>query len=334
MVLDGAQGGGGRSARRHQGFERLPLTGKPAVRPDGDWYPPERHPGRRPMVDIRGDRRPRSSRPCPTGTCMRSGRAAGGCGATTTRAERQDVRVGGRRRRPEPRRASRSSSSAPTAPSPALGSADRALGLRQAALRHPPPPAGQRTATASASPRRPPSATSTATGASRSSCRRSTTGSTCSASRAPTRSACPGRPVAATSCETAQARRPRQVALNLLRPASASRVRDGTIEGTRSGSDPLTSHPLTLSTIGVRNVSRMERRAHAPDVGRHMGGERQADESGGSRMFALPPVADFASRESAPAPAGASRARARIAARNTSMVSPRRTRSACRRSSG
>ena len=40
MVLDGAQGSGRRSARRHRGFRRLPLTGKPAVRPDGDWYPP------------------------------------------------------------------------------------------------------------------------------------------------------------------------------------------------------------------------------------------------------------------------------------------------------
>jgi FG-GAP-like repeat/FG-GAP repeat len=57
MVLDGAQRGGARSARRHKGFRRLPLTGKPAVRPDGDWYPPSGIPAPT-IVDIRGSRRP------------------------------------------------------------------------------------------------------------------------------------------------------------------------------------------------------------------------------------------------------------------------------------
>ena len=57
MVLDGAQGSGRRSARRHRGFRRLPLTGKPAVRPDGDWYPPSGIPAPS-IADIRGDRRP------------------------------------------------------------------------------------------------------------------------------------------------------------------------------------------------------------------------------------------------------------------------------------
>jgi FG-GAP-like repeat len=57
MVLDGAQGSGKRSARRHKGFRRLPLTRKPAVRPDGDWYPPSGIPAPT-LVDIRGDRRP------------------------------------------------------------------------------------------------------------------------------------------------------------------------------------------------------------------------------------------------------------------------------------
>jgi VCBS repeat protein len=57
MVLDGAQRGGVRSARRHKGFRRLPLTRKPAVRPDGDWYPPSGIPAPT-VVDIRGDRRP------------------------------------------------------------------------------------------------------------------------------------------------------------------------------------------------------------------------------------------------------------------------------------
>jgi FG-GAP-like repeat len=57
MVLDGAQGRGQRSARRHEGFERPPLTGKPAVRPEGDWYPPSGIPAPT-LVDIKGNRRP------------------------------------------------------------------------------------------------------------------------------------------------------------------------------------------------------------------------------------------------------------------------------------
>jgi hypothetical protein len=57
MVLDGAQGSGKRSARRHQGFRRLPLTGKPAVRPEGDWYPPSGIPAPT-IVNLRGDRGP------------------------------------------------------------------------------------------------------------------------------------------------------------------------------------------------------------------------------------------------------------------------------------
>jgi hypothetical protein len=57
MVLDGAQRGGVRSARRHKGFRKLPLTRKPAVRPDGDWYPPSGIPAPT-IVDIRGGRRP------------------------------------------------------------------------------------------------------------------------------------------------------------------------------------------------------------------------------------------------------------------------------------
>jgi VCBS repeat protein/FG-GAP repeat protein len=57
MVLDGAQAGGARSARRHKGFVRLPLSAKPAVRPNGDWYPPSGIPAPA-VVDIAGDRRP------------------------------------------------------------------------------------------------------------------------------------------------------------------------------------------------------------------------------------------------------------------------------------
>jgi hypothetical protein len=56
-VLDGAQGGGVRSARRHRGFERPPLSSKPAVRREGDWYPPSGIPAPT-VVDIAGDKRP------------------------------------------------------------------------------------------------------------------------------------------------------------------------------------------------------------------------------------------------------------------------------------
>jgi hypothetical protein len=66
MVLDGAQRGGVRSARRHRGFRRLPLTRKPAVRPDGDWYPPSGIPAPT-VVDIRGDRRLEIVAPAPDG---------------------------------------------------------------------------------------------------------------------------------------------------------------------------------------------------------------------------------------------------------------------------
>jgi hypothetical protein len=57
VVLDGAQGGGARSALRHRGFERPPLTAKPAVRPPGDWYPPSGIPAPT-IVNLSGDRRP------------------------------------------------------------------------------------------------------------------------------------------------------------------------------------------------------------------------------------------------------------------------------------
>jgi hypothetical protein len=57
VVLDGAQKGGARSARRHAGFVTLPLSTKPAVRSDGDWYPPSGIPAPT-VVDIAGDPRP------------------------------------------------------------------------------------------------------------------------------------------------------------------------------------------------------------------------------------------------------------------------------------
>jgi hypothetical protein len=57
MVLDGAHNGGVRSARRHAGFRTLPLSAKPAVRPNGDLYPPSGIPAPT-VVDIAGDQRP------------------------------------------------------------------------------------------------------------------------------------------------------------------------------------------------------------------------------------------------------------------------------------
>jgi hypothetical protein len=61
MVLDGAYGA--RSARRHRGFRRLPLTGRPIA---GDLYPPSGIPAPT-IVDLRGDRRPEIVAPAPDG---------------------------------------------------------------------------------------------------------------------------------------------------------------------------------------------------------------------------------------------------------------------------
>jgi hypothetical protein len=57
MALDGAYGDGHRSARRHAGFETLPMSNHPVRRPAGDWYPPSGIPAPT-VVDILGDRRP------------------------------------------------------------------------------------------------------------------------------------------------------------------------------------------------------------------------------------------------------------------------------------
>ena len=57
MVLDGAYGDGRRSARRHRGFEKLPMSNHPVYRPSGDWYPPDGIPAPT-VVDIVGDDRP------------------------------------------------------------------------------------------------------------------------------------------------------------------------------------------------------------------------------------------------------------------------------------
>lgn len=57
MVLEGAQGDGSRAARRKAGFETLPLSDKPAVRSDTDYYPPSGIPAPT-TVNIVGDARP------------------------------------------------------------------------------------------------------------------------------------------------------------------------------------------------------------------------------------------------------------------------------------
>jgi hypothetical protein len=57
MVLDGAYGDGHRSARRHRGFETLPMSNRPVYRPSGDWYPPSGIPAPT-VVDILGGDRP------------------------------------------------------------------------------------------------------------------------------------------------------------------------------------------------------------------------------------------------------------------------------------
>lgn len=57
VVLKGAHGDGSRSACRKVGFETLPMSDKPAVRPDGDYYPPSGIPA--PITfNIVGDARP------------------------------------------------------------------------------------------------------------------------------------------------------------------------------------------------------------------------------------------------------------------------------------
>ena len=57
MVLQGAQGGGVRSARRLPAFETLPFSSKPAVRASDDYFPPDGVPAPT-TVNILGDARP------------------------------------------------------------------------------------------------------------------------------------------------------------------------------------------------------------------------------------------------------------------------------------
>ena len=105
-VLDSAQGGGARSARRHRGFERMPLTGKPAARGD-DLYPPSGIPAPT-IVNIRGDRRPEIVAAVPDGRVWAvgpGGRKLWSYDYTRGAPETFASEVVGRR--PQPRRAPR-----------------------------------------------------------------------------------------------------------------------------------------------------------------------------------------------------------------------------------
>lgn len=57
MVLQGNYGDGERAAMRLPGFEALPSSDKPPVRPDGDWYPPDGVPAPA-IANLIGDARP------------------------------------------------------------------------------------------------------------------------------------------------------------------------------------------------------------------------------------------------------------------------------------
>ena len=84
MVLDGAYGDGHRSARRHRGFESLPMSNHPVYRPDGRLVPAQSGSRPRPWSTSSATRGPRSSRPFPAARCTPWGRAATGCGPPST----------------------------------------------------------------------------------------------------------------------------------------------------------------------------------------------------------------------------------------------------------
>ena len=135
MALDGAYGKGRRSARRHRGFEQLPMSNHPVYRPDGDWYPPSGIPAPT-VVDIVGDDRPEIVAALPGGKVYAVSPTGTSSGPTSTHR-------GARRRSPprwsrptSTRTAPRSWSSAPM-PCTATPAGCRALGPREEALGHP-----------------------------------------------------------------------------------------------------------------------------------------------------------------------------------------------------
>ena len=143
MVLDGAQNGGARAARRHRGFTNLPLSRKPAVRGPSDYYPPSGIPAPT-VVDIAGDRRPEIVSSVPDG-------AVYAIGPTGRRLWRYDYAHGRAKTfASEVVAADLNRDGTPElvfgtyALGAALGAPRRALGRRQEALRHPPAPPGAR----------------------------------------------------------------------------------------------------------------------------------------------------------------------------------------------
>ena len=208
MALDGAYGDGHRSARRHRGFEHPKMSNHPVYRPTGDWYPPSGIPAPT-LVDIAGDSRPEIVSALPGGKVYAVG--PGGhrvCGHEVRTAEVEDVRLRGRRRRPEPGRQARAGLRH-LLPAPERRTPGRPRPQRPASSRSPGCVTSVVTATASASRPLRRSATSPATARSRSCSRRSTTASTSTRCRARARAACPGPPVAATSSATGSAPSPR-----------------------------------------------------------------------------------------------------------------------------
>ena len=177
MVLDGAYGGGAARPDATAGSTNLPMSDHPAVPARRRLVPAERHP--RPDGGRHRRRPPARDRLLGSRRRGLRGRArpASACGATSTPTAREDVRLRGRRRRPEQGRHTRAGLRHLRAP-PRRRAPGRAVRRGQEALGHPPAPPGQRR---QRHRRRRPlrrSPTSTATGAWRSSSRPSTTAST------------------------------------------------------------------------------------------------------------------------------------------------------------
>ena len=132
MVLDGAYGA--RSARRHKGFRRLPLTRKPIA---GDLYPPSGIPAPT-IVNLRGNRRPEIVASVPDGAVY----AVGPGGKRLwrhdfARGAAEDVRLRGGGSRPRPRPPPRARLRH-LRPRPEHRPARRALRQGPQAARHPP----------------------------------------------------------------------------------------------------------------------------------------------------------------------------------------------------
>ena len=191
-----------RSARRHPGFETLPMSNRPVHRPDGDWYPPSGIPAPT-VVDILGDAPARDRR----GAARRQGlRGRPGRPAALDHhlraAAREDLRLRGGRGRPQPGRHARAglrhlraASATPDAWS-CCRAHGKGLSVDAAA---PPGPGRQRHRRAGrALDRRP----RPATARSRSSSPPSTTASTSTRCRARAPAACRGRPGAGTCSAT------------------------------------------------------------------------------------------------------------------------------------